>query len=299
MKKVAVCLLILLFCGPVCAEPFRLIVMPDSQNAVQTWPHLVTKMTEWIVKNRKQLNIQYVLHVGDMVQTGDDESQWRNFDASMKVLDGKVPYVLAMGNHDYGKAPGRRGRTLFDRYFPANRFEKLPHVPTASADQGNDYRTFHAADRDWLIVAMPFLPSEGQLDGADRVVAQHPRHRTIILTHSYLTHTGRDKSGERIWQKLVKKHANISLVFCGHLSTVHFVSQGDHGNKVYEMLFDWQNDRQPDPNSYFAIVTIDPEAATISVRSYSPALDKYLTDPRGQFEFRGVDFLREKAARAK
>jgi hypothetical protein len=80
----------------------------------------------------------------------------------------------------------------------------------------------------------------------------------IVLTHSYLTHTGRDKSGEYIWEKLVRRHGNISLVVCGHLSTVRFVSQGDHRNSVYEMLFDWQDDRNPEPNSYLAILTFDP-----------------------------------------
>lgn len=292
MKKPAICLLVLLFCCRAQAEPFRLIVLPDSQCAAEKWPHLITATTEWIVKNREPLGIQYVLHVGDMVETGSDEEQWKRFDAGMRVLDGKVPYVLALGNHDYGKAAGTKGTTLFDRYFPAERFAKLPHLATSAGDAGNSYRTFRAGGRNWLIVTLPFALSDAQLAGADRVVAQHPEHRVIVLTHSYLTHTGRDKSGERIWEKLVKRHANISLVFCGHLSTVHFVSQGDRGNKVYEMLFDWQNGQRPEPNSYLAVVTVDPEAAKISVQSYSPHLDKYMTDPRSQFEFRDVDFLR-------
>lgn len=292
MKKHIVCLMILFFCCRAQAEPFRLIVLPDSQNAIEKWPHLVTAMTEWIVKSREPLNIQYVLHVGDMVQTGSDEEQWKRFDASMRVLDGKMPYVLALGNHDYGKAADTKGTTLFDRYFPAERFAKLPHLATAAGDRGNSYRTFQAGGMDWLIVALPFVLSDAQLEGADRIVSQHPEHRVIVLTHSYLTHTGRDKSGERIWEKLVKRHANISLVFCGHLSTVHFVSQGDRGNKVYEMLFDWQNDKRPEPNSYFAVVAVDSAAAKISVQSYSPHLDKYMTDPQSQFEFQDVDFLR-------
>ena len=158
------------------------------------------------------------------------------------------------------------------------------------------FRTFSAAGIDWLIVAMPFLPTTAQLEGADRVVKEHPDHCVIVLTHSYLTHTGRDKSGIYIWEKLVKRRRNISMVVCGHLSTVHFVSQGDHGNMVYEMLFDWQNDKKPEPNSYVAILEFDPEAAKLSVKSYSPTPDKYMTDQRSQFEFRDVDFLKAKAA---
>lgn len=299
MKKLALCVVVLLFAARSQAEPFRLIVLPDTQCAVEKWPHLVTTMTEWIVKNQMPLNIQYVLHVGDMVEVGGDEEQWKRFDAGMKVLDGKVPYVLALGNHDYGKGgPDKGGTALFDKYFPTERFAKLPCIPTGEEDRRNSYRTFRAGGMDWLIVAMPFQLTDALLAGADRVVAAHPDHRVIVLTHSYLTHTGRDKSGERIWQKLVKRHKNISLVFCGHLSTVHFVSQADQGNKVYEMLFDWQNPKDPNPNSYFAIVEIDPEQAGISVKSYSPHLDKHLSDPRGRFEFHDVDFLKAKAKSA-
>jgi Calcineurin-like phosphoesterase len=298
MARRILCLLILILVSQAQAEPFRLIVLPDTQFNSETWPQQLTTMTEWIAKNRQPLNIKYVLHVGDMVNVGNDRQQWANFDASMRVLDGKVPYVLAVGNHDFDKIAGNRSTVLFDKHFPAERFSKLPSFPTKEPDKANSYRTFSAAGAHWLIVAMPFLPTDAQLEGANRVVTEHPDHRVIVLTHSYLTHTGRDKSGEYIWEKLVKRHRNIAMVVCGHLSTVHFVSQGDQSNKVYEMLFDWQNDKKPEPNSFLAILEFDPDAAKLSVKSYSPTLNKYMTDPRSQFEFRGVDFMKTKAAKA-
>ena len=94
-------------------------------------------MTEWIAKNQQPLNIKYVLHVGDMVNVGSDKRQWENFDASMTVLDGKVPYVLAVGNHDFDKIAGDRSTVLFDKHFPAERFSKLPSFPTKDADKAN------------------------------------------------------------------------------------------------------------------------------------------------------------------
>jgi tetratricopeptide (TPR) repeat protein len=288
-------LLIVILASQVQAEPYRLVVLPDTQCNSEKWPQQLTTMTEWIAKNQQPLNIKYLLHVGDMVEHGNSEQEWKNFDTSMRVLDGKVPYVLAVGNHDFDKIAGNRSTVMFDKHFPPERFSKLPSFPTRVADKANSYRTFSAAGTDWLIVTMPFLPTDEQLEGANRVVKEHPDHRVIVLTHSYLTHTGRDKSGIYIWEKLVKRYRNISLVVCGHLSTVHFVSQGDQGNKVYEMLFDWQNDKKPEPNSYLAILEFDLDAAKLSVKSYSPTLDKYLTDPRGQFEFRDVDFLKGKA----
>ncbi len=99
-------------------------------------------------------------------------------------------------------------------------------------------------------------------------------------------------AGRILWEQLVRKRPNMSLVFCGHLSTVHARAEGDKGNTVCEMLFDWQNDVDPDFNSYFAIVTIDPAARTITSRSFSPALGKELDGGRsGKTEFKDVRFL--------
>ena len=47
----------------------------------------------------------------------------------MQVLDGKMPYVLAVGNHDIDKIVGKRSAVLFGRHFSAERFSKLPLPP--------------------------------------------------------------------------------------------------------------------------------------------------------------------------
>jgi hypothetical protein len=130
------CLLILVLASNVQAEPYRLIVLPDTQFNSEKWPQQLTTMTEWVARNAKPLNIKYVLHVGDMVNVGHDEQQWNNFDASMQILDGKVPYVLAVGNHDFDKIAGARSTVLFDRHFPPDRFRRLPQYATQEADRG-------------------------------------------------------------------------------------------------------------------------------------------------------------------
>jgi hypothetical protein len=111
---------------------------------------------------------------------------------------------------------------------------------------------FPAPGTDWPIVAMPFPPTDDQLEGANRIVKEHPRHRIIVLLHSYLTDTGCDMSGVHNWEKLVKRYRNISFVVCGHLLTAHVVSQGNQGNRVHEILFDWQDAKKSEPDGYLA-----------------------------------------------
>jgi len=276
------------------AEPFRIVVIPDTQWASQKWPELPTKMTEWIVANRDRENIRYVLHVGDAVQTGGDEQEWRNIAASMRVLDGKVPFIMAVGNHDMDRLKPGRSTVMFNRFFPVEQSRKLAGFGGSFRADSNDnsFHTFAAGGKKWLILSLNFTPSKEEIVWGNEVVASHPDHQIILLTHSYLTHTERDVAGKILWDQLVRLHPNLSMVFCGHLSTVHSRAEGDHGNTVCEMLFDWQNDVDPEPNSYFAVITIDPAAGTIRSRAYSPAYDKELEGGRsGRIEFNNVRFL--------
>jgi hypothetical protein len=263
-----------------CPEPFRIVVLPDSQCAVDKFPEVLNSTCDWIVANRKTLNIQYVLHVGDMVERGADESMWQKFDGSMTRLEkGGVPYILAVGNHDFGGNEAASGRLgLYEKYFPLSRFSGLPsfggNAPAGS--NANSYHTFRAGGCNWLVLSLVYNPPDYILDWGNRVIAAHPNHQVIVLTHSYLEHKGRDVSGERIWNKLVRQYPNVLMVICGHLSTVNYVDKGDQGNTVYQMLFDWQNPQSAEMNSYCAILEIDPLQHTISVKSYSPEFNKYL-----------------------
>ena len=271
-------------------ERFTLVVMPDTQWASKQWPHLVEKMTEWIVEKREELNIRYVLHVGDMVQDGWDRDQWKSFDKAMRRLDGKVPYILAVGNHDLDEYKARTTDT-FNAIYPRSRFEKLPGFGGTFPEKKNDssYHTFKAGGMDWLVVSLRFSPRGKILTWANDVIARHPDHRAIVLTHAYLNRKGRD---EHLWNTVIKRHPNVAMAVCGHVETMRQVSKGEKGNTVYEMLFDWQDKDEPDDNSYLAILEFDPDRRTLSVRSYSPHLDRYKTDENAQFRYEDVPFLR-------
>jgi hypothetical protein len=285
----------LLFVVQLRAETYRLVVVPDTQFASQKWPEVLDSSMKWIADNKDAMNIKYVLHVGDMVDSGNDPQQWKNFDAAIGTLDGKVPYILSPGNHDHDSSDGKGALKHFNEHHPVERFKKLPsfggNFPKGT--NNNSYHTFSAGPTDWLIVALSYDPADDELDWADKVVSNHPKRQIIVLTHSYLNNEGRSSVGENIWKKLASRHENIMMVICGHLHTAHYEDTGLRGNKVYQMLFDWQNSRAPEDNSYIGIIELDPDAGTISIKSYSPMLKKYKTDPLGQFEFTDVKFMRK------
>ncbi|MBN1340965.1 MAG: metallophosphatase, partial [Bacteroidales bacterium] len=98
--------------------------------------------------------------------------------------------------------------------------------------------------------------------------------------------------GEMMWEKLVSQYPNIRMVVSGHVlnsGTGKLVSTGKHGNKVYQMLANYQMGVKGG-NGYLRIVNIDTKKRKISVRTYSPYTGQYNTDTEHQFEFQEVDF---------
>jgi hypothetical protein len=298
---------------------FSIIVLPDTQNYSTTHPEIATSQTQWIVDNKDNFNIAFVLHEGDFTNY-NSITEWDNADASMSVLDGNVPYVVVVGNHDdtgTGGAADVRDVSLFNQYFPVSRFDSLPQFGGVyePGRMENSYHYFTAGGIDWLVLALEFGPRNEVLDWANQVVASHPHRRVIILTHNYMYSddtlvgpgdlwnphdygqcigaTGPDacNDGEEMWVNFVKLHGNISFVFSGHTlndGTGTLVSTGDNGNKVYQMLANYQFEANGG-NGYLRIVTFCPDQQKVTVETYSPYLDQYRTEPDQQFEFLNVD----------
>lgn len=279
-------------------QPFSIIILPDTQvysHDRTEWfncsrKEIFTQMTKWIVANAEELNIKFVMHIGDMVQEHDKPYQWANANEAMSILDGVVPYSLVLGNHDMA-LDATRNTTNFNKTFPYTRYESEPWFGGRMVDDGytpantydNTYHFFSAAGMDFLVIALEVGPTDAVLAWADGIVSRYPNHRVIITTHSYLFRNDtRDsigehlpashspsRSGEEIWQKFVKKHKNISFVFSGHFghSDNHkglLASTGDHGNTVYQILCGYHLD------GWLRILTFVPDKDKIYVKTYSP-----------------------------
>ena len=299
------------------SQPFTLAVLPDTQIYAESFPEIFDSQTRWIADNAGRLNIAFVLHEGD-VTNGNAEYHWRNAVHSMGLLDGVVPYAVVLGNHDMGPAGECDSRdSLFNDHFPVGRFENMPTFGGVfeSGRLDSSYHLFSAGGTDWLVLALEYLPRDSVLDWANDVAASHPERRVIVLTHSYVysdntlhgsspdhaAGPGTDSLAAapgganypvQIWDKLVRRHRNMTLAFSGHFvepsPTARLVGTGDAGNRVYQMMANYQG-MEKGGNGYLRLVKCDPELATIEVETYSPHLDAYLTDPGNRFEFEGVD----------
>ncbi len=297
------------------AEPFTIAVLADTQYYCDCRLKLSAKwgngdlrryffeQTEWVRDNQKRHNIKFLVHEGDIVQA-DDPEEWAIAKEAMSVLDGTVPYCLCLGNHDMGfeKADNKYGgnigvnrSTHFNTYFPRAKFAKRREFGgTFDPDRhDNSWYHFEAAGMKFLIVALEYHPRDEVLDWANGIVAEHPDHRAIVLTHAYLkgnkTRTTnklklKGNNGEQMWQKFVRKHKNIFMVLCGHFSgEAVLTSAGDHGNPVHQILSDYQ-EMNNGGESWLRYMVFQPNANKISIHTYNPALEKFKNGPSSRFD---------------
>ena len=283
--------------------PFTIVVVPDTQVTVYKWPDDYFSAMKWIVDTRTAKNTQYVLHVGDVQEWPKTISYYVNARKGMDMLAAaNIPFSIAIGNHDFDKwsdgthaaIAADRSTTIFNNYFPVSEAAKFPtfggSYPTGSND--NNYHLFTAGGTDWMTLAINYQATDAEIAWANGVVAAHPKRRVIVFTHDYMNGGGnRDAFGNKLWTALVRKHANIEFVLCGHLSTAaRRKDVGDNGNAVFQILSDYQNYDQREPNSYIRTMLFDPSAQTVSVKTYSPAFDKEMMGDAHDFVLTDVPF---------
>jgi hypothetical protein len=227
--------------------------------------------------------------------------------------------------------PGAAGTTPFNYYFPVGRYSKdATFGGTKDPNKiDNAYYLFDAGGVKYLVVALTFGPSDADLEWAGKVISQHPDRKVMIVTHSYLMYddtlhdrnkycpqvelprcpvaTGsihsafprQGNDGQQMWDKLVKKYPNIEFVFSGHVANGDMVGRrvgtGDNGNKVYEMLANYQSLPPLSGNGYIRLLKFYPAQKKVEVTTFSPYCEKnpkvckpYLTDPQNQFTLENV-----------
>jgi hypothetical protein len=299
--------------------PFSLAFLPDTQYYTHYYPAILQTQTEWIRDHAKQESIAFLLQGGDLTDTNDPK-EWAQASASIGILDGVLPYALAVGNHDtgLGGSTGTRDTSLFEATFPVDRYQKLPTFGGVfePASMVNCYHYFEAGGIKWLVLVLEFGPRESVLAWASTIVGSHPDRRVIVLTHTYLyydeslhgskpTHlwsphsypfyhkVGDASDGVEIWNQLIRPHPNISFVLNGHIlgdGAGRLVSVGEKGNHVYQVLSNFQF-LPGGGNGWLRLMRFSPGARSVSFETYSPLLSRYDFSSQQQFSYDDLELF--------
>lgn len=282
-----------LYAAPASPSPvdtkFTFVVIPDTQNEVVSSSTLIDHRMQWLAANEAALDIRFVTQTGDLMNwdTPDHIQYVRASNALQKLDAAGIPYALAIGNHDTaatcpgGSAcPGNvnanlRNTTTFNTYFPTTRFKALGGVYEAGKID-NSYHTFTAGGLNWLVLSLELWARTGAVEWAKTVLAQHPRHNVIVITHSHQTSSGSieqsnggygNNSPQYVFDTALKQYANVRFIFSGHVGTSAYrETTGVHGNKIYQILTTY-HDSSTNPTR---LIEVDTAANTFSTRVYSP-----------------------------
>ena len=311
------------FAGIVPGEPpvgknvTTFVVLPDTQHYCEKYPATFEAQTRWIVEEKEKRNIAAVLHLGDITNTNSIK-EWEVARKAMNVLDGKIPYFMAVGNHDYG--PGGKSTTRetpFNEYFPVS---KMAGTPTFGGvydrepeRSDNSYHLFEAAGRKWLVVSLEFGPRKDVVRWADEVIKKYPDRSVILITHAFVfsdstrydwATKGKDQSwnphaygvakleggvndGEELWQQLVSKYPNFVMTINGHVlndGLGYLTTNGAAGQPVHQMLVNYQMQKNGG-DGWLRLLEIQEDGKTVKVYDYSPTLKSSNNSHDNTFEF--------------
>lgn len=253
--------LVLVASTPLAGDPaaFTMIVLPDTQVYTETdeGAAIFRKQTNWIVANRSALNIRFVMHEGDVVETASSEAQYVRARAAMSVLDQAapaVPYGVLPGNHD----SVFDSKSQFTRFFGPNSgvnfgvtsFQAYPwwggsYMPN-QRHVGN-YQVYSVPNAgDFVVVHLAWIPNIDTHQGITTLADQTGDSGEVLRTKAML----------RWADGVLKANANkrAILVFHAFLSLRNGVAERMvGGNPLAGTEFIWQTLIVPNPNVFLTL----------------------------------------------
>ena len=231
---------------------YAFVVIPDVQTCVRYHYNTYLNMMQWLVDNKEEQKLEFVVQVGDLSDVGGTEYLYKDAATGLAKLDGKLAYSFVPGNHDYDdNCSATRSQIYYNRHFPYSKHSTLPGFAGAyiEGDMANTYYTYEIGDAKYLVLNLEFGPRKAVLRWAGRVCEMYPQHRVIVNTHAYMNADGNfiqegnsnsatsygfakntgATSGQEIFDDLVKRHPNVFLAVSGHVPNDDIVVRTDIG----------------------------------------------------------------------
>jgi len=291
--------------GPVAGPDFTLVTLPDTQFYSENNNNRLTQFTSqtnWIVSQRNALNIAFVAHMGDMVNTASVEQEWINAHGAMDIIENPATTLLTHGI-PWGGAPGNHdvqsgGNPKWNEYFGSARWAGRPYYRGNYANNNsNNYQFFSASGMDFIVINLVYNSSgsgdQAVMDWADALLKANPNRRAIITSHWLVgisfppTDAAWGGHGQAVYDNL-KDNPNLFLMLCGH---IHGEGRRDdvfEGRRVDTILQDYQS-RSGAPgglgggDGWLRYYTFSPANNAIYAKTYRTTSGAFETDADSQF----------------
>lgn len=274
---------------------YTMVVLPDTQFMVSAFTESYYKQMQWIADNKETLNIQAVMHMGDMINQ-NTAKEWTIFKNGTDILDeAGIPWMPMTGNHDLPDAMNKYfdyqtygpGRSWFGGSFHG---DKLNHT----------YWFVTVGEREYMILSLGWAPNWDVLDWAKEVVEAHPEKNVIVNCHALVNKDGTllapgkhhsitadlpgYPDGDDVWEAF-SQYDNFVLAMSGHVGCpdiVPYAGSNAAGNDVYGLLIDNQSDGVSNSAGMIAVLTFHTDSNAVELNWYSTKLDA-MYGPENQY----------------
>ena len=292
------------------------ITYPDARDNTTN----LKKIYKWIADNKDTKKIAQVFALGDItcLSYGNDKtlindlSYSRNYGTGMaewnvvkaatdQLKEAGVSFAVLRGHMDDYSIDNVYGEDVsytsqFDGFFRTGAGRYNENSIT------NSWKKIDVHGDKYLILTIDFNTRRQVLNWANDIIEKNPDRKVIIATHGYLwgdgTHAKAEIDydvykgglsaindttidGEMLWEKLVRKHANIFMVLCGHVSTGnnnvgYTYRTGDNGNKITEITVNTQEfDKNYTYTGLVCVLNFFDDGQRVELEYYSTLLDSY------------------------
>ncbi len=222
----------------------------------------------WILNNKEEKNIQYVMGVGDITATYKTSgehyaNEWALAQSAISLLDGKLGYSLVRGNHDISSGFNGKfgqGNTYYSDLVALSQTKDSSGRPMAgirTPDKIEDtYRKVIIGSDKYIIFTLDHYPTEECVAWLNSLLTENSDYKAIITLHAFLTKdasfcddvetttpaedsvnnnwketaTGGNVSPRELWETSLSLHKNVSMVIAGHVDIDDIVVSQLKGN---------------------------------------------------------------------
>jgi len=247
----------------IAAGSFSIFWITDTQFLSESNSALFRELTDWIVSNWSTYNGKFVIHTGDIVQTGDQQVEWENANEAMATLvQNGIPYTWCAGNHDDllggNSASGWKGNLWAPAFNPSLAGLQMNLLQHASwvddyHDGMNTAAAFTANGLNFLVVNIEWNAQPDALEWVGGLLDNpaYADHRVIIAPHAYMNafglhptlSTGIDLAGfvNGLTALMDKHSSNVFLTLNGHYATECGYKTPTPANNRSALMFDRQD----------------------------------------------------------
>ena len=259
----------------------QIVVIPDTQYYTSLKHGGTMAMFEdqiaWIRANKVSSKIAYVVHLGDVVDHGDDanSTEWIRAKTELyKLEQDQIPFGVAVGNHDqtpYGNPASPGTNSGYGVYFGRNHMDQNHWYGGAygtSNNSDNHYDLFTANGVNYIVLYIEYnTPGAAEysssietsvMNWADGILNTYSSRKAIIVSHSILNKPSGSNSdivagqgnnnvasaftnqGDVIYDRM-KLHDNVFLMLSGHISGEGFRRDNYNGHIIKSYLSDYQS----------------------------------------------------------